>query len=52
MMVTTCSMFALGCIDGKMTGRRPFWRGLRALLIGAIAAAAVHTIGRIFLSGR
>jgi VIT1/CCC1 family predicted Fe2+/Mn2+ transporter len=52
MVCATCSTFVVGYVDGRMTDRAPFWRGLWAVFIGAIATAAVYTIGQSLWVGR
>lgn len=49
-IVTLCCLFVFGFFKSKFTGVKPFWGGIRVMLIGAAAASAAFGIAKLLES--
>jgi len=49
-VITLLFLFVFGWLRGRLTGASPFWAGVRAMVIGAMAAGAAFGVARIFES--
>jgi len=46
-LLTAITLFALGAIKVRITGKNWFKSGLETLLVGGLAAAAAYAVGRL-----
>lgn len=45
------SLFVVGALMSRVTGRTPWWSGARMLLVGGVAAAITYGVGRLLHVG-